>query len=257
MSRKAILVAILITVLCAGNLAQAREADLDKAWVLFLKGDYKGTLRECQTFLNQSPQDRLKDDIYYLMGLAFLKMGSYKEARENFEIITLKNKRSNLADYACLGLADTYFLEGNFEEALKRYRKVLLEYPKSAALNLVMFRLGQCYQKKGDFKQAKYYFRRLQANYPLSFEAKEASELLKRGLYFTIQVGAFKEKSNALALEKELLRKGYKSYKPYIEEVPDKEKFYRVRAGKFNSKLEAESLQEELRNDGYTAKIHP
>lgn len=56
---------------------------------------------------------------------------------------------------------------------------------------------------------------------------------------FTIQVGSFKKKSDALMLESRLKEKGYDAYLEYLA-LPGKDIWHRVRIGSFMSRREAE-----------------
>lgn len=70
---------------------------------------------------------------------------------------------------------------------------------------------------------------------------------------YTVQVGAFTEKENALRL-KESLELKYRDV--YISEATIKEvTFYRVRVGKFQSRKEALSLGKTLANEGYSPVV--
>ena len=68
-------------------------------------------------------------------------------------------------------------------------------------------------------------------------------------LLYTIQVGSFKEKRNALSLKHELDKK-YKGI--YVVAAIDSEtEYYRVRLGNFNSRESAEETAQRLIKDGY------
>ncbi len=70
---------------------------------------------------------------------------------------------------------------------------------------------------------------------------------------YTVQVGAFKDKDNALRLKSGLELKYQNVY--IIEATVDKVTFYRVRIGKFRSRKEAFSLGEVLGEEGYNPLI--
>ena len=72
-------------------------------------------------------------------------------------------------------------------------------------------------------------------------------------LYFTVQVGSFNKKSNALKLCDELVRNGFDASIARTEgEGP-----YKVRVGKLNTRGEAEDLAKKLRAEGLPANILP
>jgi len=69
-------------------------------------------------------------------------------------------------------------------------------------------------------------------------------------LQYTLQVGSFKEKRNALSLKEELAMK-YKDIYIVAAKTLDAE-FYRVRLGHFNSRESAGKMAQRLAEDGYT-----
>ena len=70
-----------------------------------------------------------------------------------------------------------------------------------------------------------------------------------KALEYTLQVGSFKEKRNALSLKHELDKK-YKD--TYVVAAMDSDtEYYRVRLGNFNSRESAEEIAKRLIKDGY------
>lgn len=91
-------------------------------------------------------------------------------------------------------------------------------------------------------------------------EKKEAIDLKKekkinteKTKTFYVQVGAFKNRENALKLSQELQSKGYSSLIK-IEEKGS-EKIYKVQIGTFQNKETALSFSANLKNQGYTIYI--
>ena len=81
-----------------------------------------------------------------------------------------------------------------------------------------------------------------------------ASQALREEiLYFTVQVGSFNKKANALKLCDELVRKGYDAS---IVRSQDEES-NKVRVGKLNTREEAEKLAKKLRAEGLPTKVLP
>lgn len=74
---------------------------------------------------------------------------------------------------------------------------------------------------------------------------------------FTVQIGSFSDRFNALRLVK-ILSDRYESRSPYIFESDTGEgRLYRVRVGKFRSRQQAQSLAEDLLGDGYSVMVCP
>ena len=72
---------------------------------------------------------------------------------------------------------------------------------------------------------------------------------------FTIQIGSYKDLSNATRMKASL---EFKYSKVYITEAEiSGSKYYRVRVGKFNSKDDAFTLAKTLADEGYNTLIAP
>ena len=74
------------------------------------------------------------------------------------------------------------------------------------------------------------------------------------GDFFTIQVGAFSERKNALALANEL-DQSCNSY--IVEDRKGSFPIYKVRVGKYKERFEAQKVSKDLLDKGYPARIYP
>ncbi|MFH0913316.1 MAG: SPOR domain-containing protein [Candidatus Omnitrophota bacterium] len=252
MFKKIILLIILVTL--AGN---GYCLTFDKVKVCFLNGDYKSAISEGEKFLaNCSSRSPQLDELYYILGLAYLKDGNYLRASDIFEIIIREFKDSVFQDEARLGLGDSYFLRGDYDNAQVRYKGLLSYNPRTKLAALVYYRLSQIGFKKGDTAGAKEYLDKLKNNFPANLELRLNSELSNLSdIYYTVQVGSFAKMTNARNLCDKLINKGYNAY---VEEAEmNGSKTYRVKVGKLKSRPEAALLQDKLSGGGYPTKIIP
>ncbi|MBI5101728.1 MAG: SPOR domain-containing protein [Nitrospirae bacterium] len=75
--------------------------------------------------------------------------------------------------------------------------------------------------------------------------------------YFTVQLGAFKNRKEAERLRAKYSKKGYKMYVTVVK-TDYKAKIYKVRSGEFRDKKDAESLSLKLKNvEGLNAYVTP
>jgi cell division septation protein DedD len=171
-------------------------------------------------------------------------------------------------------LGDVYFIQGDFAKAENCYAELLDTKLKPA----VLFRLSEIYQKKGDDAKSKEYLAKLKDEYPASLEAKvnkglsvmlqrppaeESSVSEERSSFeeaagtkvYSVQVGFFSSKENALNFKEKLAKKDFPAY---VEEVEAEGKLsYRVKVGKLGSLREALELQKQLSQAGYPTKVCP
>lgn len=208
--------------------AEPQKASFARAERLFLEGQYVDAASETGRLLAMRAPHR--DEIYYLNGLSLLKLNRFKEARESFAKVISKYQISKRTFDAYMGIGDSYFLEGDMTKATRSYEEMIKRYPHDSNIILVRRRLDNC---RSDTQQ-------------IIKEPKASSS-------FSVQVGYFKNRSNAERQAKKLKRKDYDSY---IDIYSDSgSAFYRVKVGKFESNEEAQKLASELRDLGYSTKI--
>ncbi|MFH1248419.1 MAG: SPOR domain-containing protein [Candidatus Omnitrophota bacterium] len=256
--RKVIIFLILLFWYQAGYCLQ-----IDKVKVYFLNQDFKSAIKEGERLLAvTSHHTSGSDELYYLLGLSYLKDGNYLRASDIFEIILKELPKSNLKDEARLGLGDAYYLKGDYSRAEKEYR-ALLDKPGTIRLRpSVLYRLSQINFKNQDIANGKDYLNKLKNSYPSSFESRVNQELcpvavaaVGGGIYYTVQVGSFSRNTNANNLVNKLIAQGYPAY---VEGgVLNNKATYRVRVGRFFDRNEAVALEKRLAKAGYPTKICP
>ncbi len=247
---------------CLGfGVSTAYALNLDKLKIYFLQGDYKSAITEGEKIIASSGQSYGVDELYYILGLSYLKDENLLRASDIFEIILREFKESRFKEQAKLGASDAYFLRGDFDKAQGYLFDLMETNPDSKFKAQIFYRLSQIGFKKGDTQQGKEYLERLKQEFPLNTEARLDKDTynfsnISSGFYYTVQVGSFSNSANARALTEKLIQKGYPAT---IEEVnlEGGGKSYRVRAGKFTTRTEAVNLENKLIQEGYPTKICP
>jgi outer membrane protein assembly factor BamD (BamD/ComL family) len=238
----------------------AYALDLDKIKTYFLAGDYKSAIAEGEKLLAAGGRSSQSDELYYLLGLSYLKDGNYLRSSDIFEIILTEFSQSNFKEQAKLGLADTYFLRVDYAKAEGYYKELLANNPNTGMKAALYYRLSQVGFKKGDTAQGKDYLDKLKSEFPQNPELLSNKDLYPfaaspSGIYYTVQVGAFANQNNAKNLLQKLIQSGYLAY---IEETTlAGQASYRVRVGKSLSRQEMVNLESKLSGEGYPTKICP
>jgi tetratricopeptide (TPR) repeat protein len=235
--------------------------NLDKLKSSFLNGDYKAAILEGEKILATKDSSSDSDQLYYILGLSYMKDANYLRASDIFEIIINEYKNSPLKEYAKLGLADTYFLMQDFDKAQIYYKDIINSNPDTKLKAELYYRLSQVEFKKGDTKEGKEYLDKLKQEFPLSpqlllnKDLSLLSNVSSSDLNYTVQVGSFSNISNAKNFVQRLIQKGYPAY---IEEAAYQGKTsYRVRVGKTRLRQEIIDLENKLSKEGYPTKICP
>ncbi|MFA5350967.1 MAG: MiaB/RimO family radical SAM methylthiotransferase [Candidatus Omnitrophota bacterium] len=198
----------------------ALALDMDKVKINFLSGNYKAAISEANRLISE---DHYSCELYYFLGLSYLKEGEYQRAADSFKIVINNFKETKFKEESRIGLADAYFLSGDFNNAGNIYRELLIDNPKTK------------------FKD--------QVNQRLS-----GIELKKEG-YYSVQVGSFSNYNNAKNLTQKLISSGYSAY---IEESGSlANRTFKVRVARLSTLRKAGELARELSNQGYPTKICP
>ena len=225
----------------------AYSFSIDNAYKRYLLGDYQGAIDEALKL-------RQNDQVLYFLGLAYIKLGDYTNARVYLSKLLKRFPDSQFYEEGLLKFADTYFLYKNYTTAKDLYEKILKKHPTFNFLPTVYLRLAQIASKEGEWDDKKKYLQKIRIRFPKSPEIQLVEVLENYGDYFTIQVGAFSKQKNALSLREELEDK----YPTYV--VHDKRgslDIYKVKVGKYRERTEADSVYQQLRKQGYPARIYP
>ena len=204
----------------------------------FMEGRYEKAVLEAQRMIDERARQRY--EVYYLKGLAELKLGRFENARQSFEAIIEKYPRSGRVFDAYVGIGDSYLLAGNTEGAVKAYSEIKEKFPSDKNIALVDLRLSDCGKKSSPAEPV-----------ALTVDKPEAQTESKGEI--SVQVGSFKNRRNAERLSAKLAAGGYGSYVELPLAAGDR--LYRVKVGRFKSKSEAEDLAAKLNRNGYKTKI--
>jgi cell division septation protein DedD len=91
--------------------------------------------------------------------------------------------------------------------------------------------------------------------YPSGIEAGLIPELERRGYEFTVQVGAYGDRHNAIRISRSLKNQGFPVY--VFRDEDDPAALYKVVVGKFKDVDSAGRLVEKLKASGFPARRFP
>ncbi len=250
---------VLLVSLCLWVFAPAGSLsalNIERAKIPFLSGDYKTAITEGERILTLSGNAPGLDELYYILGVSYLKDGNYLRASDIFEIILKEFKDSKFAEDAEFGLGDAYYLKGDYTKAEEYYKELLKRNPRGKLCASLYYRLSQTAVKRGDTQQAKEYLDKLKNEFPLNLDIRANEELKSiSDIYYSVQVGSFSSSTNASNLCNRLIKKGYTAY---VQEVArEGDKIYRVKVGRTKLRSEAVELKNKLSLEGYPARICP
>jgi len=238
----------MVIVLCAGGYL-ACAAALDAVKAPFLSGDYKTAIKEGEDIMATPDQPENARELYYMLGLSYLKDGNYLRSSDIFEILLKEYPGEPYHKEALLGLGDAYFLNGENEKARVWYEALLAYDPQSKLALIAKERLGRISVDEGNTAQAKEFLKDLPVNLVDSDLGTQTV-----GVY-SVQVGSFSREANAKRLMNKLISQKYDAFLTSNES--EKEKTYRVKVGHCQERNQAEEIRKKLTEDGYPTRIVP
>lgn len=187
----------------------------------------------------------------YEKGLEAYRANRYEEAKSHFRSFLLSHKEHPLYPD---GLYYYGRLELDGEEAKKIFLYLFAHYPDNRWAPYACFMVAKYYYAKDDLERAGSWFRKVISNYPES-DLVDSSEvwlkyiLEEEGKKWAIQVGAFRDYSNAKTIGLKLKKLGYPVV--LVKRKGSETTLWLVRVGYYYERGEALTVQERLEESGY------
>ena len=230
-------------------------SELDTLKTDFLQGNYRRVIFEGQALMKESNFNG-SDELNYMLGLSYLKIGNLAAAQESFNRV-LKDARGQLNTQARLGLADTYLIGGKLQDAEDIYNKIITDQPNTNLKAAIIYRQSLAGFKKGNNAQGNEYLYKLKKDFPFCPELKSNTGIPRvyassqETQEYSVQVGFFTNSENANSFKSKLLARGFSAY---LEQVSGG---WRVKVGRFKSAQDAVDLENKLSKEGFPTKVCP
>lgn len=246
--------------------AWAREAQVELAKIQYALGDYDRAF----DILDVSGACRGSEEACFFQGLSALMLKRYSEAESKLSRV----RRGRYQSWAFLALAEIEMGTNRADGACRKYERMSRSYISPTA----MYRYGECLERDGKSDDATDVFRDLIETFrstPEAVLATQKIEVLERkaGIHdvlspahsrgelvgtYTIQFGAFYDRTNAIRLASELKREipGVR----IDSDLVDNREIHRVRVGQFRTReeaqLEAEAINRRVREPVTIMTLH-
>jgi tol-pal system protein YbgF len=115
---------------------------------------------------------------YYDAAMRDLSMGNYDLAEVGFLQYLEQYPKSDLADDARYGLAETYYARKRWAEAIEEYQRVVTMNPKGGKAAAAMLKIGLSQKADGKPRDARKTLEELIKQFPYADEAKVAQQRL-------------------------------------------------------------------------------
>ena len=228
----------------------------------FAVGYYLTAAKDYQRLLLEYDDSALQDDALYWLASSKLAIGAADSAEVYFRRLVQHHSGSSLAGWAELGLIDALYMRQDYPAAQQRCQEFLQARSSSDLLPLVLFRLFEIREARGDRTTAVEMLKRLVSSYPETYQGKQAQRQLTEWGWddteeppeeepaegnYTIQVGAFSKRSNALNLQSQLQSWGYQV--ELIKRAGRHRTLYLVWAGRYRTREQAHHEAEKLERE--------
>ena len=200
------------------------EAELLICKYEFCKGMYVTTVDLTERFEQSFPQSQMVPEVLWISGCSFLAMDQPDSALVQFDKIGKSFPGSNWAKWVQLGKGDCFFADKNYNQAIAEYQKVFDDYQDSEVFPFALSGLVKCFGQLQESEKALLYYNLFKERYPYCIESieniaerisfqKKTEEKTKAerltGVKYTIQLGVFGIKENALRLRSQFEKLGY------------------------------------------------
>jgi TolA-binding protein len=156
----------------------AARANLALGQMAYSKADYTEARARFSRVAAQLPTLPIAGEAQYWLGICWLIDGKPEESRRTFFGLIKAFPNSRRAEWAKLGIGDSYFRQGTFDRALTEYQACETQHSTGETLPIVLFQVAQCFEKLGGKEEAQAYYQRVIEAAPNGYEAIEAKQRL-------------------------------------------------------------------------------
>ena len=229
----------------------------------YLQGNYDKALDHYGKIIVSYPKDETYWPARYWKCRSLIAKGDYEEAVG--ALLSLKDTDSAETgkDMVLLSLGNCYLGMKRYEDATATCRSLIQSMPDSQQIPSAYLMLAMGLQNLDRLEEAETFYQKVAKDHPQSIEAQQARQILqtispakdkdkksapassvRSSPYFTIKVGAFSNKRNAMNLTNQLKKKGYTVS---IVTASDGSSLCKVMVGKFRTRSAALEAAHKLR----------
>lgn len=193
---------------CAGPVPPGSAALIESALAAYQRGDDREAVDLADRFIALHPKSQEAGEACYIRALARSPQGIGAGAEEDLRRALALTRRDELAGRAHLGLGMLAEARGDDTGAEPSYLAAIETLPAGAhPADEALFRLACLLQRRGQWLEADRRFDRMLHLFSAGARAEAAGRRV-RGRAWTVQTGAFRRRSNAVAQKDRLIRAG-------------------------------------------------
>ena len=186
--------------------AKQQKADAANA---YQGQNYQAAMTALNDFLKNYPDRPESAEAYYLRALCEEKQSKKTKAGEDAQHCIRVSKDAALTAKAHAMVATLLFESGKTSAALPHFAGAIKALPDIPSADLLRYNYATCLQREGQWKQARMEFAAVTQRFPSSPLAGNAKRMNEwPNDFFSIQCGAFRDKSEAAKLVEKLKSAG-------------------------------------------------
>lgn len=227
-----------------------------------LQGNYETVLEQTDRYLSGNQSGTYRGEVQFRKGYALLRTNQLDRASETArEALEQSNpERVTAALYYLLG--EIAWKKEEYGKAVRHVDNALERLERSPNAGhwihkpYLLYRKGYAQLRNGLHRKGMSTWNQLLESFPDSSRAEQVREIqpmIREG--FTVQVGAFQNRENALSLAGRVREKGFAVRIDKIQQ-PD-HTLYAVRAGQFSDRQRAVRQARKLREASFDSVIYP
>ena len=242
---------VAVTVITVSLVAQ----DIDEAIRLFNSYHFERSRVIFNEVIKDENNPRVAEAYYYLGRLSLAPDSALSFYRK----VIAKYPQSRYADVAHLEIAKIHFGRKDFSNAIITLNQLLRTYPDTGVKDEVLFWLGVSYISNGSKAEGTRILEDLRKNYPKSVWTERTLRVIPGSgpatgqAYFTIQVGSYRDETNAEKYAAEIRSQGFDVQ--VVEAFIKGNTYYRVWAGKFATREDADTFSLKLSTLGIKGNV--
>ncbi len=228
----------------------------------FAVGYYLTAAKDFEDLLRDYSGSGLRADALYWLASSKLAIGAADSAAVHFRRLIERHPNSSLNAWAEMGLIDALYMKQDYPSAKTRCQSFLQNRSTNELIPVVLFRLFEVHEALGERSEAVEILNRLVRTYPDTYQGKQAQRQLTEwggseekpspesppgGGDYTIQVGAFSKRSNAMNLQSQLGSWGYEV--EMIKRAGRHRTLYLIWVGRYQTRQDALRVAEKLERD--------
>lgn len=235
-----------------------QSQDIDEAIRLFNTSQFDKAYNIFVQVVKDESNPRIAEAYYYL-GRLSVKPDT---ALLYYNKVTNSYPQSRFADIAHLEIAKIYIARKNYQNSILILKELLRKYPDTNYRDEVMFWLGVSYVSTGMENEGIAMLKDLRVQFPKSVWSERALTIIPGNgsdtppaseEYYTVQVGSYRNKSNADTYAAQLRENGYEVQ--VVEALVKGNTYFRVWVGKYPTIEEAKAFSLTLESAGIKGNV--